>query len=97
MSESSEATVLDPKKLYTTEAIVFSDRVKKANLKEPIKFGVDANGNPYVTDGNSRAVNAFLSNSPLLGQQVSTANFDVTKDPDFHPISEVKISNRDNK
>ena len=85
------AEILDPKCLYTQETIVFEAGVKNADLGKNISFGVDISGRRYVTDGNHRAVRALIEGVEITGEQVSTGNFDVTTDPDFHPISGVRI------
>ena len=82
---------LDPNSLYTQETRVYRSGIKKVNLKDPIKFGKDAKGRPYVTDGNHKSRKAWEQGVPVLGQQVATAKFDVTQDADFRHISQLRV------
>lgn len=84
--------LLDPTQLYTGEGKVYAKGLQeRQNSLEPIFYGEDLHGRKYVTDGNHRAYNAWLHGTPLWGQRVSRGNFDVTQDPDFRPVSQLKI------
>lgn len=82
---------LNPGNLYTKETRVYSQGLAEADLQKPISFGKDINGVPYTTDGNHRSKKAQLTGKPLLGRHIANGKFDVTTDPDFRPVSKLKV------
>jgi len=88
----SSPEVLDASELYTAETIIYKSGLAEAkDNNEPIFFGRDINGVPYVTDGNHRAYDAWENGGQLMGQQISRGKFDVTKDSDFRHISQLRV------
>ncbi len=88
----SSVILLDPWQLYTAESKIFEEAIKKEpENKAPIFFGRDKNGVAYVTDGHHRAYHALQAGRMVEGVQIAEGNFDVTKDPDFRPISRLKL------
>ena len=82
---------LTPDQLYTQESHVFRNGLEQIDPDEPITFGRDANGVPYVLDGNHHAKKALDIGITLQGWCIAQSSFDVTKDPDFIPVSDLEI------
>ncbi|MGD9129496.1 MAG: hypothetical protein PVJ09_03360 [Candidatus Woesebacteria bacterium] len=83
---------LNPNLVFTREVTVFAQGLKRVqNSKEPILFQIDRNGLACLTDGNHRAHLAWRKREALWGQCIGRLNFDVTTNPDYRPVSRLKI------
>lgn len=82
---------LDPKNIYTQETRVFRSQLRSANLAVPINYGVDCAGHVYVDDGNARCLKALQEGKMVMGIRIARMKSDITSDPDFHPVRDLKI------
>ena len=83
--------------IYTQEVIVFKKLIKRADTKRPVNVYTDTAGNHAVANGNHRSVKAFLEGTTdqLPRHVIGHLNKDVSKDPYYRHVSEVKMSEAD--
>lgn len=78
------------KPLFTNENVIDLTHLDEIDMEVPIAVYDDAAGNQTVADGNHRAYKAFHQNLPLKREVIGQLKDDVSKDPYFRPISELK-------
>lgn len=79
--------------IYTQETVVFLKGVAKADIRRPIYVYTDEAGNHAVSDGNHRSVRALIEGeiNELPRNVIGHINRNVSKDPNYKPISRLKI------
>ncbi len=77
--------------LYTPEVVIFQSSLNKVDLSKPISVYEDTAGHHAVVDGNHRAYQGYTSGVELKREVIGTLSKDVSRDPYYHPISELKI------
>lgn len=82
-------------KLYTQEIVVLASRLSKVDLTDPINIYLDNVGNIAVSDGNHRCFKAYQEGTltELPKNKIGNLTKDVSTDPYYRPISELKIIN----
>lgn len=81
-------------KLYTPEVVIFRSRLNKANLTTPITVYTDSEGNHALVHGNHRAYKSYVTGQEVEREIIGSISKDVSNDPNYHPISELKIIER---
>ena len=87
----TQPELLRPESLYSSEIILFAQGLLAVNLEIPIFYRTDVHGNLYVTDGNHRAYIALATAQSLLGVCICHSMDDISRDPMFRKISQLKI------
>ncbi|GEM_PF-4597431 len=80
--------------LYTPEVVIFQSGLSKVNLSVPITVYRDTAGHHALANGNHRAYLSYLTGEKLEREVIGTISKDVSQDPNYHPISELKIIER---
>jgi len=79
--------------LYTQETIVYARGVAAADIARPVFVYEDTAGHHALSDGNHRATRAFQKGvlNALPRTIIGTFPQDVSKDPNFRPISQLVV------
>ena len=79
-------------RLYTPGVVVRRSRLGVVNPETPISVYKDAAGNHALADGNHRSYKAWVLG--IAGPErvvIGTIQKDVSQDPDFRPISDLRV------
>lgn len=77
--------------LYTSEVAIFRSGINSVDPSEPIKVLTDTAGNHALADGNHRAYKGYMTGIEVKREIIGRILKDISKDPYYHPISELKI------
>ena len=85
--------------LYTPEAIIFRSGLDSLNtdkLAVPVTVYLDQAGNHALAHGNHRAYHFYLEGKldELQRKLIGFLPKDISQDPYYHPVSELKIVER---